>query len=220
MEHPLAATGGTDETLTQMWRSLVGRLGVVHYAFLSARIAVLTRRSISTGQYSVGFLTVAAGIVGAAVSASEASKEFYSAAAGAITTLLLALALTAAWFQLDEFPGPRRWLRERAQGRTLRQLLDEWKDLEKGALATALYVVAEAYYGEWAEAASRWVFRAFYGLCVLAALLVGEVFALLALMDAHPEKAGEPRPIFGAITPGLVGVGVVALFGGREKRAA
>jgi hypothetical protein len=95
---------------------------------------------------------------------------------------------------------------------------DELNGLKNRDLADALYRLIKEYFGAWTRLASRWVFRVFYGLCLLASLLVGEMFALAALMDPHPETAGHPRPVLAAVTAGLVGIGLVALLGSREKK--
>jgi hypothetical protein len=94
---------------------------------------------------------------------------------------------------------------------------DADRGLENRELADAVYRVIKEYYGEWTRLASRWLFRVFYGIFLLAALLVGEIFALAPLMDPHPETAGEPRPVLAAVTAGLVGIGLVALLGSRGE---
>lgn len=182
---------------------------------LELRLVLLTQKAVTTGQASVGIWTLLAWIVGFAASKEEAPKEFYSTGASAITTLLLALALTAAWFRLEPLPGLRTWVRERSHGRSLHDHFNALDGLEHKELVDGIVAAVANSYGTWIHQASRWLFRLIYGLSLLAALMVGEMFALLALMGSHPETRGNPRPVLAAVTAGLLGVGLVALLGKR-----
>jgi hypothetical protein len=72
---------------------------------------------------------------------------------------------------------------------------------------------------DYIQAASRWWSRSIYSVCILAGLIVGEYFAVRALMHQHPDAQGHPRPVFAAITAGLLAIGIVALSGsGSDPR--
>jgi hypothetical protein len=64
----------------------------------------------------------------------------------------------------------------------------------------------------------RSIQRRVYGIALLLALALGEVFALAHLMNGH----GSPRPVLAAITAGLASVVVLALveapFATRDRR--
>jgi hypothetical protein len=59
---------------------------------------------MTAGQASAGVWTGFAWIAGFALSTSEAFTPFYAAAAGVIATLLLTLAIQAAWFRVERPP--------------------------------------------------------------------------------------------------------------------
>ncbi len=203
-----------------MLESVRVRLGMREYLRLAWRIQWLTFKASKAGQYSIGVWTLVAWVVGFLACRPEASKEFYSAATGVITTLLLALALTAAWFRLEPLPSPRAWLRKQGgEGQDIVKQLETLKNLEGKALGNSLYALAGQYYGAWLQAGSRWAFRIVYGVALLVALIAGEMFALLALMAVPPETAGNPRPVLAAIAAGLVGIGLSAILGARAGSA-
>ena len=201
---------------SEMAGVLYGRLRLRDVVRIQVQLVLLGRSALTVGQYSAGIWTVVAWVVGFAASRGEAPKEFYSAGASAITTLLLALAITAAWFRLEPLPGPRAWIRDQSRGRDLFHHFKTLDPLEHRELADAIVAIADQYYGSWTRLASRWLFRLVYGVLLLLALLVGEMFALLALMQAHPDVDGDPRPVLAAVSAGLVGVGLVALLGKRD----
>lgn len=211
-------TGPSDslDTIDDTWASIRDRLRSRDLLRLVTRLVLLVQKENTIAQYSAGFWTLVAWGGGFAASKSTAPKEFYSAGAGAITTLLLALAVTVAWFRLEAPPSPRRWFRERSGRRDLQAHFEALEGLEQRELAASLYDTAKSYLGPWVRAASRWMFRTVYGVLLLTSLIVGELFALLALMEPDPQAAGEPRPVLAAITAGLVGVGLVALLAERK----
>lgn len=194
-------------------RSISERLRGRDVFHLYVRLCFAVFKAQTTAQYSVGFLTLLGWVVAFAASPKAASSEFYSTAAEAITTLLLTLAFTAYWFRLQRFRGPRAWIREHAREEDLASLSTALPGLRHKQLADEVYRVIDRSFGAWTRASARWVFRFAYGVLLLASLVVGEVCALVALMNDDPQKAALAQPVFAAVVAGLLGIGIVALLG-------
>jgi hypothetical protein len=87
---------GPEPTPLEILASLSSRLRYRDEIRLYVRFVLLNQKALLIAQLSAGVWTVVAWIIGFAVSKREAPKEFYTASSSAITTLLLALAVTAA----------------------------------------------------------------------------------------------------------------------------
>jgi hypothetical protein len=196
----------------------LGRRGRARfYARLGARMLV----DLTRGQIAAGLFVLIAYGLGFWLSEPSASTSFYAAASTTLATILLALAITTRWLRPQPWPGRSPW---GAAGSAREQPSDNpvgpWERLTEGEAVDALCKWYKEYESEYIQAASRWWFRSFYGVCILAALIAGEYFAARALMHSHPEVQGHPRPVFAAITAGLLGIGIVAMSGsGSESRA-
>lgn len=200
----------------QAFESSLGRLRFVERVYLVWRLNTLVGKAATAGRFSPGALTIVAWLGGFVASEPNAPKEFYSASASAITTVLLALAVTVAWFRLEPLPNTLDWFRRELRMEDLMLHLTALADLEGWAWVRATIALVDQYVGEFTRTASHQVFRMAYGLMLLGSLLVGETFALFALMAPHPETSGSPRPVLAAVFAGLVGICLVALLGRRE----
>jgi hypothetical protein len=171
---------------------------------------------IALAQLQGGFWVVAAWIAGFAIASDmgpeETPTEFYGAASGVIATLLLALALQAAWFQYESLPRPKHWFTTKLGPGGLKGTAARASNLPPADQQALRAIVLDAI-AEYQTLLSRWIFRLFYGVAVLLALTAGQVVVLLALMTKRVEAS--PSIAFGAITAGLVGVSLVAVFGRR-----
>jgi hypothetical protein len=203
-----AGNGDVDSFAPTLSRPDIARLSVRALAGLSWReFGVL---ALLAGSWGAGFI----------LSEGEAKKEFYTAAASVIPTLLLALAVTAAWLRLG--PRPRSSV---VADEAIAQLSDDERKLiadrvlghDPGLPPTKRDVLpavhaALAGVAAYLHALTSWLFRVVYATALLAALIVGEVVALHALMTGNPEGS-NPRWVLAAIAAGFIGVAIVGLGG-------
>jgi len=169
---------------------------------------------LTAGQFAAGLFVLIAYGLGFWASEPNASTSFYYAASATLATILLALAITIRWFRYQSGPGDSPWsAAASSRGEVSDSPGAPWDQLTESEAVDALCKWYKDYESDYIQTASRWWYRSIYGACILAGLIVGEYFAFRALMHAHPETQGHPRPVFAAITAGLLAISIVAVSG-------
>jgi hypothetical protein len=136
-------------------------------------------------------------LLAAALSPSEATREFYATAAQIIPVLLLVLAVELRFFRLPHGTfraAARAMFKPPPPSRSRRSRMR----LDSTAMAEFM--------------------GAMFGLWTLSVLIIGEFVALHPIAQGD-EDAGSPRAVYGAIAAGLAAVAVLAVIGEERQQA-